>query len=217
VNLKDRSPRFNLDKRQGAEKISELYDWKEMHHIHCIARSFYTGAQLDPTVFGSVLMFLAHTGTPFGDFDYRDFYPSRTMLFRLGEVGIVAVLNDSCAVGNLLNKQIVSRIGSPVSPPQFRELMARMAYANLTLRDRPVAVSQIETDGRYTIRAGIPQKWALEGANQSDYGKLLSWCCEDILAGLPSEEADRIGAAINQGKWTFLFDDRGQFITNAAV
>lgn len=56
THLKDRSLRFNLDKRQGAEKISELYDWEEMHHIHCIARSFYTGAQLDPTVFGSVLM-----------------------------------------------------------------------------------------------------------------------------------------------------------------
>jgi hypothetical protein len=185
THLKDKSLCFYLDPREGGEKISKLYEWETMHHIHCIGRSFYTGAQLDPTVIGSLLIFQAHTGTPFGEFDYRDFYPSRAMLFRLGEVGLVAVLNDSCAAGNLLREPVLRKITGPVSPPQFRELMARMAYANLTLKDRPVAASEIEADGRYIIRAVMPQTWALEGANQSDYGKLLFWCCEDIIAALP--------------------------------
>lgn len=86
-----------------------------------------------------------------------------------------------------------------------------MAYVNFTLKDRPVPASDF-TDGGYIIRASIPHKWLLEGANESDYYKLLSRCCENILARMPSQEADRIGAAINQAKWTFLFDDHGQFI-----
>ena len=46
THLKDRQLRFHLDRRLGADPISDFYDWAEMHHIHCMARAFFTGAQI---------------------------------------------------------------------------------------------------------------------------------------------------------------------------
>lgn len=55
-HLKDRALRFHLDARKGQEKISDLYDWEHLHHIHTFARAFYNGCFIDPKVIGSVLV-----------------------------------------------------------------------------------------------------------------------------------------------------------------
>jgi hypothetical protein len=157
THLKDRNLRFNLDSRDGREKIADFYSWDQLHHIHCIARSFYTGAKLDQTVLGSFVIFPAKVGTPFGDFDYRDMYAGRTVLLRLGEIGIVSVLNDSCAAWNLLNG-LLQRINGPVSPSQSKELFARMAFVNLHLKERPAPASRFSDDGsNYVILAESPE------------------------------------------------------------
>jgi hypothetical protein len=123
-----------------------------MHHIHCIARSFYTGAELDPTVLGSLLILPAKTGTAFGDFDYRDMHHGRTVLLRLGKIGIVSVLNDSCAAWNVL-KGLLEKLNGPLSPSQFKELMAHMAFINLRLKERPVPSSWLPDEDHYKILA----------------------------------------------------------------
>jgi hypothetical protein len=35
VHLKDRALLLNRDRRVSSPRISDLYDWPEMHHIHC--------------------------------------------------------------------------------------------------------------------------------------------------------------------------------------
>jgi hypothetical protein len=146
THLKDRELRFHLDSRVGGDKIADFYAWKELHHIHCVARSFFTGAELDPTVLGSIFVFPAQTNAAWGDFDYRDIYEGRSIHIRLGEVGIVAVLNDSGAASNLLADSLLSKITGALSPAQSLELMARMAWVNLRLKDRPQYVSHLEGD-----------------------------------------------------------------------
>jgi hypothetical protein len=215
THLKDRKLRFHLDSREGSEKIADFYYWEELHHIHCIARSFYTGARLDPTVLGSFLIFPAKTGTPFGDFDYRDMYAGRTVLLRLGEIGLLSVLNDSCAAWNLL-KGDLQRIGGPLSPSQFKELFARMAFINLHLKQRPVPASSFSAEGcDYVILADVPEVVELEKAESTEFGRLLYWCCEDIIRALPSGDQERISHHIKEGTLSFLFDGDGKFVNNA--
>jgi hypothetical protein len=45
IHLKDRLLPLHLDRRQGTEKIASVYAWDQLHHLHCVARSFYTNAE----------------------------------------------------------------------------------------------------------------------------------------------------------------------------
>ena len=42
THLRDRDFRWHPDERQKTSHISEAYDWEELHHIHCVARAFFT-------------------------------------------------------------------------------------------------------------------------------------------------------------------------------
>src|SRR5262249_34980965 len=106
AHLKDTSLRFHLDLRKGSQNIGDAYPWEDFYHIHCIARSFHTGAKLAAPVLGSFFILPGKTGTPFGDFDYSDLYGPKTMLLRLGEIVFVAALMDSCAAFNFIRQWI---------------------------------------------------------------------------------------------------------------
>jgi len=95
--LKDRYLRFHLDWRRGAEAFAELYDWRELHHIHCIARSFNSGAELQPAILGTVLIWPARPIAGDEGFDFADSY--------LGK-------NDACAVQTLLDDAL-ARLRGP--------------------------------------------------------------------------------------------------------
>ena len=44
---KDIYLRLNRDRRQPSHMIADLYEWENLHHIYCIARTFYSGASMD--------------------------------------------------------------------------------------------------------------------------------------------------------------------------
>ena len=96
THLKDKHLRFFRDNRKGDENISDFYEWEDLHHIHCIARSFYTKAQIDKNAFGSFIVLPAKVELHFENFDYGDIYLGRALLLRIDEVCFFAVLNDSC-------------------------------------------------------------------------------------------------------------------------
>jgi hypothetical protein len=45
-HLKHRDLRWHLNRNPGDARIDDTYDWTELHHIHCVVRSFHTGAFL---------------------------------------------------------------------------------------------------------------------------------------------------------------------------
>src|SRR5262249_18123356 len=79
THLKDRLLPLHPDPRKGAESIASSYSWDQLHHLHCVARSFYTDAVWTHGVIGSVFLLPARKE---GNFDYRDHYPTHTMLIR---------------------------------------------------------------------------------------------------------------------------------------
>jgi hypothetical protein len=125
VHLNDRSLRVNADERAGTGTIAELYYWTGLHHIHCVARSPYTGVQLSSKALGSMFVIPARTGTTFGDFDYSDYYPGMAMLLRLGETAFICVLNDAGGAASILAEDI-KKINGPLSAQQCRELLAHI-------------------------------------------------------------------------------------------
>jgi hypothetical protein len=174
AHLKDRDLRLNLDQRLGAGKLSDLHPWEDLHHLHCVARSFYTHCEIDTKVLGSVAILSAKADPDFEAFDFCDVSVAQTMLLRLGEVAFITVLNDSCAALNVLSGAL-GKLIAPLTPMQLRELTAKFATVNLNLVHRPTFSSQFKPkDGRYIISAQVPEKLQIGSASRSQFGEVVS-------------------------------------------
>jgi len=97
THLKDNALRFHKDRRKGEENIGELHAWGDLHHIHCMARAFYTGCNIEPEVLGSLLVYPAKMIPGIESFDYGDLSFAQTMLLRIDDIAVIAVLDDSQA------------------------------------------------------------------------------------------------------------------------
>jgi hypothetical protein len=61
----------------------------------------------------------------------------------------------------------------------------------------------------------VPKSVEIDDAEPTEFGKLLYWCCEDIIRALPSADQERISRQIKEGTISFLFDDDLKFVNNA--
>jgi hypothetical protein len=213
THLKDKFVALNQDKRNGSENISDIYNWNELHHVHCIARSFYTNAEIDHGVLGSCFVLPAKVSNNYEDFGFRDLYEARTILLRLHDTCFIAVLNDSGASANIFEDKS-RRLSGPLSPIQLQEIMAYLAYYNLCLKNRPLYKSMYSLDTGYHISADLPKQLELD-YSEIPFGKILYACTEDILASLGNNNLDEIIEHVKNGRFTFLFDQSGNFINDS--
>ncbi len=215
THLKDKTLNVNLDLRKGNEKIADLYDWEEMHHLHCIVRSHYTGAQISSKVIGSVLILRAIENTYFESFDFADNKAAQTIMLRLNEFCIIAVLNDSCGSLNLFWEDF-QKIDGALTPLQLREVFAHITYLNLHLKERPIYSSKFRylptiKSIEYKIDAKLPEK--VELSSEADriitFGEILYANLKDIIENehTPTELVEQV----KKGEYTFLFDQNGKF------
>lgn len=215
THLKDKELRFHRDHRQESSNISDSYNWEEFHHIHCLARSFYTGCTLESSILGTLFVLPAKTEEPFEEFDFVALYGSQSMLLQLGEIAFIAVFNDSGA-GFSLFKDKLQQISAPLSQMQLREILAIVAHINLHLKERPIYMSNFKpVNGTYSISAKVPDIVELEDYSLDEYGALLHYCCRDILPRIREEFGMDIEQALKDGRWTFLFDQDDRFIENS--
>ncbi|MBZ5570503.1 MAG: hypothetical protein LAO09_01320 [Acidobacteriia bacterium] len=213
THLKDQSLNLHLDRRKGNEKIGELHDWGQLHHIHCMARSFYTGCELNAETMGSLLVVPAKVRSHYESFDYVDLSFARTMLLRIDEIAVIAVLDDSQGALNIFSEKL-NMIGGPLSPLQAREIAAHFASINLQLAERTVFASEFDilTD-KCTIVARRPHQLMLSDWNSEILGGIMHRICDEMLVVFPNK--DEISEQIKTGRRTFLVDDNGNFVTNS--
>lgn len=208
THLKDTELRQHLDYRMGDGRIADAYTWEDLHHLHCVGRSFHTGATLDSSAIGSILVWPAKEADHLPRFDFRDLYVAQTMLLRLGDIALFAVLNDACATINVVQSTL-QRLEGPLSPIQLRELLGHCAYVNLNLRERPRFFTNVQPKHhRCEIRSTCPAQVSVADFSPAGLGEVIYGCCQDIL--------DLIGCTddvelIKAGKWTWLLRD-GKFI-----
>ncbi len=229
THLKDRHLRFYLDHRKRDATLAELYDWRDLHHVHCVARAFYTNAVLGSGAIGSILVCPVRQIRGDEPFDYADSYDGSTILLRLGEVAFLAVLNDACAVLSVLNVDL-RRITGPLSSIQLRELLARMAFTNLHLVKRPELRSGFDAlyghpalpnivlaPGEYVISAECPDMVEVEAVEPKKLGTLLSFYVRHpARALLGAENGDCLIAQLADGLHSTIFGEEGQFLVNPA-
>ncbi|NII83118.1 HNH endonuclease [Pedobacter sp. SG908] len=205
THLKDLQLRMSRDLRLSAEKIGDNYYWETMHHIHCIARSLFTGAIIDTKVIGSLVVLPVKNDDM--DFDYRDHFLSKTLMIKSNDICIMTTLNDSCAGINVL-WNLLMQISSPLNLFQYRELFAKFVDVNLILKNRPIYSSKFENN-EYRIVAELPQKIALS-QDTANYGEILFWALKDVMDE-NDPNFDYVKKHILEGVMSYLVDEKGQF------
>ncbi len=215
MHLRDRHFRIEPDLRVESEQISGLYDWKDLHHLHCVLRSFYTGASMTPGVLGSFIVMPFLTDGSLEPFDYGDVYSAQSMFIRLDDIILYAVFNDACGALNGMMPRI-ERICGPLNELQAREILAELAFLNYHIAKRPYFRSSFaEPNGEYTIIAHVPDDFQLRDLDMELRGIFLHQVLKSIigenfeLRGMRGEEAAEL---VKRGDITFLFDDNGKFI-----
>lgn len=215
THLKDRAHRVHLDRRKGDAMIADEYEWQNLHHIHCVARCFYTGCEVQPEAIGSCLSIPVDGQVPTERFDFGDLYLAQTMLLRAGDVALFAVFNDSGGSMSYFARRL-ERITGPVSELQLREIMAELAFLNLHLKERPTLRTECDIAARTCrIVAGRPEL-ALKEMDLQIRGALLQNAVKDALPHLRllGRTEQEVQDAMKAGTLTFLFDDKGKFIND---
>jgi len=211
THLKDKDLYLSLDQREQNENLSKLYDWESLHHIHCVARSIYTNANLDEDSIGSIFVIPAKTDEHYDKFDYGDIYLSKAVLFRFNDIAIICVLNDACACYSALKDSLFSKINNELLPIQLRELLAHTAYTKLRLKNLPTFYTNFDNN---TPRIGAitPKYFELEEHDNKILGSLMGESCIPLLEAYRLGNLEEIKQHITSGNYTFLFDTSGNLI-----
>lgn len=209
THLKDRQLRFHRDRRLGEVAIGDLYEWEALHHVHCVARSLVTDSKLHPHVWGSFMCLRVRPGRSSSEFDFGDCYAPKTILLQTGEIGLVAVLNDSCGAQSLF-RQAGERLGTSLDPIQLRELAAHLAFGNMLLKDRPVFSSVFPDLRSHVILAEVPATAECREHEQREFGAILLQFLSGATDGWTNW--DSIRPLVAEGRYSFLFNDKGEFI-----
>jgi hypothetical protein len=210
AHLKDKYLNYHLDRRKGDMKIAELHSWDELHHLHCVVRSFYSGAKLDQEVLGSLAVFPAKVRQHFEGFDFIDLSIAQTMLLSVDDVAVVAIFNDSQAALSAAFKDLQRKIAGPLSPVQLREVAATLASINLHVEPRPQFFSQIDTSaGTYNIVAERSDQVHTSAWNYELHGRIMHALTKDMLKGMDNHE--ELLNLVKSGRYTFLTTPNGTF------
>lgn len=216
THLKDSYLRKHLDRRQGDETIASDYDWSFIHHIHCLIRTLKTNIEFDERCFGSMIILPAATSPNYSQFDFSDTYASNTILLRIGDVAIVAVLDDSCASTHFF-MPFIKKISGPCSPIQLREVLAHLTLINSKLKYRPRFFTKFERfNQNISISTELPENIEMDEFTQEEFGEILYSKVSDFIGKIVSPEGHLVTEEIiKSGTYRFLLTPEGDFIANS--
>jgi hypothetical protein len=210
MHLKNKYLNYHRDRRKGDMKIAETHSWDELHHLHCVARSFHSGAKLHQDVLGSLLVLPAKVRPHFECFDFIDLTVAQTMLLCIGDVAIIAVLNDSQAALTLAQEDFERKIGGPLSPLQLRELTATLASINLQVAPRTRFISDIDAFTEdYSITAERPDEVHIPVWDNDLHGAIMYALTEEMVKRM--QNGEEVLNQVKTGRYTFLTTPQGAF------
>src|SRR6266702_1774238 len=212
-HYRDRLLRMDRDRRAPDVKLGDQYTWDELHHMHTMARSTYSGADIESDVQGSLLIFQVKKTDLEETFDYVDLYPAQAVLLRVEDIGIVSVLNDSCGASQVFrNSGLADRIaGGSISNVQLREILAHLATINMHLKERPRYRTEVNGDaGTCTIRVTLPPQLEVDESAEDDFGSVMETACGELIRA-STVNSEEVLEHVRKGTYTFLFKEDGTF------
>ena len=217
THLKDAQLRAERDRRKGDDSIGgKYYEFETLHHVHCIARSFFTKAKWEPNVTGSLYIGPAKVFDGIESFDFADNYLAKTILLRMHDFFLLAVFNDSGGAMSHMNPNYLSKITEGLTLLQMRELFVRFSHCNLSIESRPTFHSGFDSKAHYEITVKRPADLTFKEFDGRMFGEMMWHFCGPTLNALGgvSPEQERL---IKQGIVSYILDEKRIFKTDSIV
>jgi hypothetical protein len=212
IHLRDRQLRRHRDQRFGGAMLGDVYDWEYLHHVHCLARAPLTGCSVEPEAIGTFMCVKTLVEPDESGFDYGDIYGPATVFLQSGDVAIVTVLDDACGAWTFFRKTY-ERLNAPLSSIQVRELAARVAFLNASLKERPTFMT-LFPPGPPMLCARTPQVAETKNLGGRVFGETMYHFCGRIAEGKPSWS--EIEEPLREGRYSWLLDREGNQVRHEA-
>jgi hypothetical protein len=198
-----------MDRKLYADGRAQ-FDWNDLHHAYSVARAFASGAVAGPRILGSMWALELAPDDGLEPFDYVDVTSCQTVMLRVGSSAVIAVLDDCCAVlGALRLPPITWRAGE--ANLQLREIVARVAYGNALLRERPVFHTRWRAaQGRFELGVELPPRPLYDDHDALLYGQILNHVLREPLGLDARPDHDPVKRAVREGRLSFLEGDAGE-------
>jgi hypothetical protein len=220
IHLKDATLRAYANFQDGDASIATAanYRWEAFHHLHCLARSIYTGATVAPEAYGTLFLLPAGGDGTREPFDLIDLSEAQTLVIRMDDFALCAVFDDACAVLHGLDK-LTRELKGPLSFPQVREFAAHLACCNMHLQNRPEFWTR--------VKDGDPPRVIIGGTHEATpvfaerdkkmFGGFMERVLGELLPKLdkPGRKPEELSRLLTAGDLSFIFDDNGNFIKSA--
>jgi hypothetical protein len=206
THYKDTFLRSELDLRKASSNLGHYYDWYPLHHIYRMATLHYTDVKPSFEAYGTILVMRARPD----DFDYLDNLDDQIIYIQVGDILLMAALNDSKACLSLY-KTFLSRIDGALNQIQIRELFARLRYVVANLKNPPKFSVRIKRDtiALRAKRAKPPSIYKGEEEKKSLF-KLMRDYLEPLMhKDLPNRR--QLVEDLEQGKAQYILDGNGKF------
>lgn len=214
THLRDGSFRYHLDNREKV-LISDLFDWSALAHIHSLARSFYTGARIEPRAHGSFIGLRADKYGTDEHFDYTDIFVGQSLLIRSDDVAFLASFNDYRS-GEVFLSKTINRITGPLSLIQLREVLSHLVLINARLKERPSFKWEVDLDTKEIIaHTECPELPELNDPDMVILGQLVDKALMKLFGDTIADSGFEKDVFIERfilGKITNLFDKEGNFV-----
>jgi hypothetical protein len=205
THLKDLSLRSIRDLRVESGKIGDIYDWINFHHMHALIRAPKYNTIINRDVIGSISLLTISDPHFADDFDYRDHVISDTVYIRIGDMGIIAVLNDSCAVSDMVEGRI--KLERPPNLIQCAEILTEYQAASLHLKNRPTYRTELRPElGLFEISATFPESKEIAEYNAPLRGEIMWFNLQPFLKAKNQygQTIEELKDEVLSGNFTFM-------------
>jgi hypothetical protein len=160
---------------------------------------------------GSFFLLPAKMAAYIRPFDYGDFFFTKTIFLRYNEIVLFYAIDDACATYSLMKDRTLTKITGSLTPIQIREMMARVSFANSLVFPRPQFFTTLKK-GFPIISGKIPKFVETEKEDTNRLGAMMYHLCAQDVNKWKLENKDYILKNLKLGKWTFTFDENGNFL-----
>jgi len=201
-----RQYRYHLDFRKGNDKIADFIDLESLYHNHILSRVHLTRPTIYPEVIGSIYIGKSNDSK---SFDFLDNVDASTIMLKLGEKFVIAVLDDSgIAIRYLYDAWLPKIQNEKLNNYQIRELFVQFTYLSLIIKEKPNFESKFDLQNKIhesiTLKEPIKIDLIAEDECKTTPGKLLAYY-------LKSSFSKGILEKIEKGEIGFIFDKDGNF------